>query len=238
MGHRDTVFPKGEAPGGPFRIADGRAYGPGVCRHEGRSCHQRVRAGRLQAVRRRPGPARWPHHQRRGDRFAVIAADHRAHGAPGALRVQLRAGPAQRRRRDRPQGRRVPRIRSIWQSRASGGNFEKGISAIGELAHKIVAMHALTDLARGVTVNVGTIKGGQSVNTTAPHAEGQIDLRYVKPRGSRECVGGARRGSSIARPFPAPRRNSRSAANSCRSMRRPPPRSCSPLISQRPPMRD
>ena len=37
----------------------------------------------------------------------------------------------------------------------SGGNFEKGISAIGELAHKIVAMHALTDLTRGVTVNVG-----------------------------------------------------------------------------------
>ena len=63
----------------------------------------------------------------------------------------------------------------------SGGNFEKGISAIGELAHKIVAMHKLTDLARGVTVNVGIVKGGQSVNTTAPHAEGQIDLRYVKP---------------------------------------------------------
>ena len=63
----------------------------------------------------------------------------------------------------------------------SGANFEKGISAIGELAHKVVAMHALTDLMRGVTVNVGTIKGGQSVNTTAPHAEGQIDLRYVQP---------------------------------------------------------
>ena len=31
----------------------------------------------------------------------------------------------------------------------SGGNFEKGISAIGELAHKIVAIHALTDLKRG-----------------------------------------------------------------------------------------
>ncbi len=63
----------------------------------------------------------------------------------------------------------------------SGGNFEKGISAIGELAHKIVAMHKLTDLMRGITVNVGTVSGGQSVNTTAPHAEGQIDLRYIKP---------------------------------------------------------
>jgi glutamate carboxypeptidase len=25
------------------------------------------------------------------------------------------------------------------------------------------------------------VQGGQSVNTTAPHAQGQIDLRYVKP---------------------------------------------------------
>ena len=64
----------------------------------------------------------------------------------------------------------------------SGGNFKEGISAIGELAHKIVALHAITDLDRGTTVNVGLVAGGQSVNTTAPHAEGQIDLRYVTPQ--------------------------------------------------------
>jgi glutamate carboxypeptidase len=63
----------------------------------------------------------------------------------------------------------------------SGGNFTEGISAIGELAHKVVALHALTNLDRGITVNVGLISGGQSVNTTAPQAEGQIDLRYVAP---------------------------------------------------------
>lgn len=70
----------------------------------------------------------------------------------------------------------------------SGGNFEKGISAIGELAHKIVAIHALTDLKRGITLNVGLISGGQSVNTTAPLAEGRIDLRYVRPSDRTEAV--------------------------------------------------
>src|SRR5262249_56358677 len=69
----------------------------------------------------------------------------------------------------------------IGKAAHSGGNFEKGISAIGELAHKIVALHNLTDLKRGITLNVGLVRGGQSVNTTAPSAEGQIDLRYVKP---------------------------------------------------------
>ena len=31
MGHRDTVFPKGEVARRPFRIEDGRGYGPGIC---------------------------------------------------------------------------------------------------------------------------------------------------------------------------------------------------------------
>ena len=30
MGHRDTVFPKGEPERRPFRVEGGRAYGPGV----------------------------------------------------------------------------------------------------------------------------------------------------------------------------------------------------------------
>ncbi len=63
----------------------------------------------------------------------------------------------------------------------SGGNFEAGISAIEELSRKIIAIHKLTDLAAGTTLNVGLIRGGQTVNTVAPWATGEIDLRYVKP---------------------------------------------------------
>ena len=71
----------------------------------------------------------------------------------------------------------------------SGGNFEAGISAIGELAAKITAIHALTDLKRGITLNVGLVAGGQSVNTVAPWAQGQIDLRYVEPADRDEVMG-------------------------------------------------
>jgi glutamate carboxypeptidase len=59
----------------------------------------------------------------------------------------------------------------------SGANFSEGISAINELALKIIELNKLTDLEKGVTVNVGLIKGGQSVNTTAPYAKAGIDLR-------------------------------------------------------------
>ena len=62
----------------------------------------------------------------------------------------------------------------------SGANFADGRSAIGELAHKVVALHALTDGVPGITVNVGLIVGGQTVNTVAPSATGEIDLRYTR----------------------------------------------------------
>src|SRR6201988_5527714 len=71
----------------------------------------------------------------------------------------------------------------------SGGNFADGISAIEELARKTVALHALTDLTRGTTVNVGLVSGGQTVNTVAPWAKCEIDLRYVTPPDREDAMG-------------------------------------------------
>lgn len=42
---------------------------------------------------------------------------------------------------------------------------ENGRSAIEVLGHKIVKIHALSNLSEGVHVNVGTINGGSSTNT-------------------------------------------------------------------------
>lgn len=71
------------------------------------------------------------------------------------------------------------RVTVTGKAAHSGANFENGISAIEELAHKIAAWHALTDVPRGITVNVGLVRGGQTVNTVAPSAEADIDLRFL-----------------------------------------------------------
>jgi glutamate carboxypeptidase len=63
----------------------------------------------------------------------------------------------------------------------SGANFEQGVSAINELAHKTLALHALSDPANGITLNVGVVSGGQTVNTVAPWARGEVDLRFITP---------------------------------------------------------
>jgi glutamate carboxypeptidase len=54
---------------------------------------------------------------------------------------------------------------------------ERGISAIQELAHQILALHNLTDMTTGSTVNVGVVQGGTVSNVVAPYATAKIDVR-------------------------------------------------------------
>ena len=46
------------------------------------------------------------------------------------------------------------------------------------LCRKVLELHALTDYATGTTANVGLIRGGQSVNTVAPLAAAELDVRF------------------------------------------------------------
>jgi glutamate carboxypeptidase len=181
LGHRDTVFPKGEVARRPFHVADGRAYGPGVAD---------MKAGLVMNA-------------------FVLAAYHRFGGAPAPLiqlitsdeeigspacrgiieetargaRAVFNAEPG------RPTGNVVTGRKGgvfmeceiTGKAAHSGGNFQEGVSAINEAAYKILQLKDITDLAHGITLNVGLISGGQSVNTVAPSAKIGIDLRYVEP---------------------------------------------------------
>ncbi len=51
-------------------------------------------------------------------------------------------------------------------------------SAITELAHKIIAFESLNDHKRGITVNVGKIKGGIGSNTVPENSTAFIDFRF------------------------------------------------------------
>ena len=61
----------------------------------------------------------------------------------------------------------------------SGLDFEKGQSAIQELAHQIHAISRLSDLERGITLNVGVIRGGTRTNVVAGEATAEVDLRIA-----------------------------------------------------------
>ncbi len=53
-------------------------------------------------------------------------------------------------------------------------------SAILELAHKIIEFESLNNPDRGISVNVGKIKGGIGPNTVPENASARIDFRFLK----------------------------------------------------------
>ncbi len=59
----------------------------------------------------------------------------------------------------------------------AGTRPEDGRNAIRELANIVQALEAMNDLKRGVTVNVGVVRGGTRPNIIAEEAYAEVDLR-------------------------------------------------------------
>src|SRR5216683_2210653 len=59
----------------------------------------------------------------------------------------------------------------------AGSRPEDGRSAIRELANVIQTLEGLTDIKRGVTVNVGVVRGGTRPNVVAEEAYAEVDMR-------------------------------------------------------------
>ena len=181
MGHRDTVFPDGEARRRPYRTEGTRGYGPGVADMKAGLVMNSFVAAAVKKFGGAPAPI-----------VILYTADEEI-GSPSSraliesearrAKIVLNAEPG------RPSGAVVTgrkggifmRFEVSGKAAHAGANFEQGVSAIGEMAHKVVALHALTDIPKGITINVGVVSGGQTVNMVAPSARGEIDLRYTTP---------------------------------------------------------
>ena len=60
----------------------------------------------------------------------------------------------------------------------AGVEPEKGISAIEELAHQVLALKALAAVERGTTINIGVVSGGTRPNVVAAQARAEVDVRF------------------------------------------------------------
>ena len=188
MGHRDTVFPDGEVQQRPFTIRDGIAYGPGVADMKAGLVMNAFVLAAFAKFGGAPAPL-----------VGLFTGDEEIGSPEGRPVIEAEARRARVVFNSEPgrvsgnvvtgrKGGVFSAFRITGKAAHSGGNFIEGISAIEELARKIQAIHALTDLERGITLNVGLVSGGQSVNTVAPWAEGQIDLRYIHPEDRDEIM--------------------------------------------------
>jgi len=180
MGHRDTVYARGEAARRPFRVADGRGSGPGCCDMKAGLAMNAIVLSAFKTF----GPP--------GPLVALFTADEEI-GSPSSralieqearrARAVFNAEPG------RPNGGVVTgrkggvfmKIAVTGKAAHAGNNLADGVSAIEEMARKIVDLHALTDHERGISCNVGTVAGGEVVNMVAPSATAGLDLRFIHP---------------------------------------------------------
>jgi glutamate carboxypeptidase len=179
IGHVDTVWPVGTLDHMPVMERDGKLYGPGVFDMKG---------GLAQALFTLSGMAEL------GLEPTVTPIVF--------LNSDEEIGSGDSERWIRRLGRRVERTfvlepalepaGKLKTSRRGGGHFElvvrgrsahtglapgEGASAIHELSHLIPELYGLSDLKRGVTVNVGEIRGGTRPNMVAAEASAVIDVR-------------------------------------------------------------
>jgi glutamate carboxypeptidase len=178
LGHMDTVFPEGTARERPFRIDGHTAYGPGVADMKAGLVMNTFIARAFAELGGNTAPIR------------VLYTGDEEIASPSSRQVTLdvarQALAVFNAEPGRPSGNVVTGRKGAMfidfevdgVSAHAGVNHEKGASAIEALARKIIGLHQLTDRDAGVTANVGTIRGGMSVNTVAPHAAAQLDVRF------------------------------------------------------------
>lgn len=182
LGHVDTVFPKGTVAKRPFKVdkqAD-RAYGPGVCDMQaGLVILKTVIETLIDLDTELP------------DLVVLLNGDEEV-GSPTSRELIEAAGedatacfvlePGRESGAVVTARKGVGIYELIASGRAvhAGSDHEKGVSAVEELAHKIIAVHELTDYERGITLNVGVIEGGERPNIVADSARAEIDLRITE----------------------------------------------------------
>ncbi len=71
-------------------------------------------------------------------------------------------------------------IKVTGKAAHSGLDFDKGESAIVEMAKQITAISKLVDLKRGLTLNVGLVSGGTRTNVIPAQATASLDVRVAR----------------------------------------------------------
>jgi glutamate carboxypeptidase len=178
LGHLDTVWPMGTLKTMPFRIGQGRAWGPGVLD---------MKAGvamaltAIEALGNLPRPAilllvsdeevgstaSRAITEKLARECAAVFVLEPAQGLKGAYKTARKGV-----------GNYTVGVTGVASH--AGVDFERGHSAIHELAWQLEQVRGFTELERGLTVNAGVIRGGTRTNVVAAEAEAEIDVRIAR----------------------------------------------------------
>jgi glutamate carboxypeptidase len=189
LSHLDTVHPMGFIERLPFRVEGDSAFGPGIYDMKG-GAYLAYHAFRQICASAERSPLGVTHLYVSDEEIgsptsrALIEAEGRK------AKYVLVTEPA------RDGGKIVTGRKGVARFEVfvkgvpahAGTRPEDGRSAIRELANIIQTLDALNDLKRGVTVNVGVVKGGTKPNVIAEEAYAEVDMRVPSIADAEELV--------------------------------------------------
>lgn len=182
VGHGDTVWPMGTLRSMPWRETPERLHGPGVLD---------MKAGlafflaAMRVLREMDLPVRqtvdlWvvpdeetgshdsrPHTEKLARASSAVLVLEPGTGLEGRLKTARK-------------GVGLWTVRVRGQKAHAGVDFAAGANAIVELARQIEKIAAFTDLAKGLTVNPGIVRGGTRTNVVPDLAEVEVDVRVAR----------------------------------------------------------
>ena len=187
LGHLDTVWPHGTLSRRPFRVDNGRAYGPGLLDMKSGVA---IMLAAIDAIRElglatsRPIRVLLTCDEESGSESSRDLIQSEATGCAAVLVLEppLSGGRAKTERKG------VARYELVVRGVAAHAGLapERGRSAVTELAHQLLALDRLNDPGTGVSVNAGVVRGGTFRNVVAAEASAEIDVRFRTSAQARE----------------------------------------------------
>lgn len=176
LGHTDTVWPEGTLESMPFRVEGAHAFGPGVYDMKA-GLVLIVEAIRLAGGDRRALRVFLTADEELGSSTGRAWLEAAAEEAAAALVVEPPTPEGHLKTARKGLGRFLFTI--TGRPSHAGTHRHEGVSAIEELAHQVLALHALNDEERGISVNVGVVEGGTTENVVAAEATALVDVRIT-----------------------------------------------------------
>ncbi len=179
LGHLDTVWPRGTLKSMPCRQGEGRLWGPGTL-------DMKVGVAMAFTAIEMLSEAGWLQREivlllntdeEVGSPVSRPITEHLAGECAAVYVLEPAQGLAYKTAR---KGTGDWRIDIKGVAAHAGVDFEKGASAIRELARIVDTVSGWTDLKRGLTVSVGVAGGGTKTNVIPAEAWAEVDVRIAR----------------------------------------------------------
>jgi glutamate carboxypeptidase len=178
LGHLDTVWPLGTLKTMPWRNAEGRLWGPGVLDMKAGVVMALTAIQTLQQLKlARPVILLLNSDEEVGSTISRPITEKLAQESSAVLVLEPAQGLAYKTAR---KGVGQYNVQVTGVGAHSGVDFERGHSAVLELAKLIQTISGFTNLERKLTVNCGVIAGGTRSNVVPSLASTEVDVRIAK----------------------------------------------------------